>query len=130
MENQEPINNNHDHHHFGCRHCCGERRFHFGSFILGLILIFGGLAYFAKMNGWINYDMNLNWAAVWPAILIIVGLSMLSGRGFFSATIGIIMVLVILGLVFYFIFSPYRGHMLGNYAYSGGAPCANFNWHN
>jgi hypothetical protein len=88
------------HHHYRER-----SGFNFGRLAIGLILVFIGLIYLIQANGWINMNINFDWWKLWPLIIVIIGLSMLSGRGWLSGVIGIIVLMTILVIVGLLIFS-------------------------
>ncbi|NTW22432.1 hypothetical protein HGA34_02680 [Candidatus Falkowbacteria bacterium] len=86
------------HHHYG-RH-----GFNFGRLLFGLIVIMFGLAFLARNAGWLPYDIRIDWSLFWPIVVILIGLSLMSGSGWVSAIIGTIVtvaVLVLIGLMFW-----------------------------
>ncbi len=92
------------HHHYHERH-----GFNFGRFLLGLIIVAVGLVFLARVAGW-NIEMNFNWNLLWPFFVIIIGLSMISFRGWLGTLLGILATLVVIGFVLAIIFGA------GNFA--------------
>lgn len=81
--------------------CCSHRRSpNFGKIFLGIIIVAVGLAYFLNNSGLYQVDINLGFNIIWPVILIYIGLSVLSGKGWFSYLIGILLVALILVIMF------------------------------
>jgi hypothetical protein len=82
-------------HHYGKK----KEGVNFGSLFLAILLILVGFFYLAKNTGWIDLNFNINWWQFWPLLIIASGLSMLSGRGWFSVVIGILVILLSLGTI-------------------------------
>jgi hypothetical protein len=89
------------HHHYHDR----RGGINFGRLAFGIILVFIGVVYLAQTTGWINVNINFDWWKLWPLIIIIIGLSMLSGRGWLSGTIGLVVLIAILIIVGLLLFS-------------------------
>lgn len=83
-----------------------RKGFNAGKFFFGLIVITIGILFLTQNLGWIKGDLFFNFWRLWPLILIGIGLSLLSFRGWFSTLIGIIIGLVMVGLVLLIIFLP------------------------
>jgi hypothetical protein len=92
------------------KHChCGCRghRFNFGRFLLGLTIIVVGLAFLARTSGWVDLNFSLNWNYVWPILIIIGGLSLISFRGWLGGLIGSLITLIVIAFVFLMIFNVF-----------------------
>lgn len=81
-----------------------EPTFNFGKLFLGIILLVLGMAYFMKVIGLANIDININLWQLWPLFVIFIGLSMLSRKDIFSNITGITVTLMVLGIFFLTIF--------------------------
>lgn len=79
------------HHHYG-------RGTSFGSVFFGVLLIFFGFLYFARGAGWINPNINLDLSSLWPLLLILAGLSMLSRGGWVGGLIALLVTLIVIGI--------------------------------
>lgn len=92
----EPVKEIH-HHHYDCK----DRRpeFNFGKFFLGFFLVLLGLAYLAKNAGWLPANFNINVRDLWPLLIIVAGLSLLSGRNWTVIILGLILTFLIIALV-------------------------------
>jgi len=88
------------HHHYKN----GGAQINFGRIAFGLILIFIGVVYLAQSTGWININFSFDWWKLWPLLIIIFGLSIISGRGWFSGLIGLLVTLALLAIVALLIF--------------------------
>jgi len=77
-----------------------------GKFFLGLLVVIIGLVLLARNAGWIRTDLYLSFWKLWPIIIILIGLSLISFRGWFGALIGVIFALILAGLVLFIIFRP------------------------
>ena len=75
-----------------------------GRLFLGLLIIFIGLIFLAQNAGWIKVSFFFSWSLVWPIIIILIGLSLISFRGWLGAILGLIITLLIAGLVLVIIF--------------------------
>jgi hypothetical protein len=89
------------HHH----HYQAYRGFNLGKFLLGMIIVIVGLAYLAKTTGWINLNINVQWVSLWPLLIIFIGLSLISFRGWLGALLGILISLVVLAFVALLVFN-------------------------
>lgn len=67
-----------------------KRGFDFGRLFFGFIILSLGLFYLAKNTGHLPLDLNINMFQLWPLLIITLGLSLLSGRGLVSNSIGIL----------------------------------------
>lgn len=86
------------HHHYESKHGIG-----LGRLLVGLVLVMVGLAYLGNSTGWFHINIDL-WR-LWPLLIVILGLSMLSRRGWVAWLIGAIVTLVVLGAVALALFS-------------------------
>ena len=86
------------HHHY---HQDQKKGIGVGRIILAIVIIFIGIVYLGRAAGWITVDVNL-WQ-LWPLIIIIIGLGMLSRSGWMVILIGILVALVVLGLLIWMI---------------------------
>jgi len=77
-----------------------------GKIFVGLLVVIIGLVFLARNAGWIRTDLYLSFWKLWPIILILIGLSMISLRGWFGALMGVIFALILAGLVLFIIFRP------------------------
>lgn len=77
----------------------------FGGLFLGILVVFVGLIVLAKTIGWIDINLDINWWRFWPVLIIVIGLSMFSGRGWVFKIIGILLALIILGIVCFLLFN-------------------------
>jgi hypothetical protein len=89
------------HHHYHEHH----HGFNLGRFLLGLVIVVVGLGYLAKTTGWINLNINFDWANLWPLLIIFIGLSLISFRGWVGAIIGILATLIVLAVVALLVFN-------------------------
>jgi hypothetical protein len=89
------------HHHYHEHH----HGFNLGRFLLGFVIVVVGLVYLAKTTGWINLNINFDWANLWPLLIIFIGLSLISFRGWVGAIIGILVTLIVLGIVALLVFN-------------------------
>ncbi len=103
-QNQEPkeIIKEIHHHHYEEKH-----RFNFGRFLFGMIILVVGLAFLAKEAGWTDFQINLNWNYIWPFIIIIIGLSLVSFRGWLGGLIGGLVTLLVVSFVLIIIFNAF-----------------------
>jgi len=96
---KEPAKEIHHHHYHE------YRGFNLGRFLLGMIVVVVGLAYLAKTTGWINFNFNVQWLNLWPLLIIFIGLSLISFRGWAGALLGIFISLLVLAFVALLIFN-------------------------
>ena len=64
--------------------------FNFGRLFFGFIIVLLGLFYLAKNTEYLPLDLDINIFQLWPLLIIMLGLSLLSGRGLTSNLIGIL----------------------------------------
>ncbi|MFH1088744.1 MAG: DUF5668 domain-containing protein [Patescibacteria group bacterium] len=79
------------------------RKLSFGRLLFGSLFILIGLAYLANSTGLI--EINLNFWQLWPLLIIIFGLSIISSKGWVSWVVGIIVTIAVLSLAAWIIFS-------------------------
>lgn len=62
----------------------GDMRSYFssGQFLTGLVVIFISGAYLGRNLDWFQVDFSLFWRLFWPAIIILIGISLFRGRPF------------------------------------------------
>jgi len=77
-----------------------KRGFGFGRFLFGALVICFGLALLAQNFGLIAFDWSVNFWKFWPLLVIVFGLSLLSGRGWISVLIGILATVFVLAALF------------------------------
>lgn len=88
------------HHH----HYHRSSGFNFGKLLFGLIIVVFGLVFLARNMGWLPYDLRIDWSLFWPIVVILIGLSLMSGRGWFGLLVGItatLLVLTVIGAMFW-----------------------------
>jgi hypothetical protein len=101
-EASRPIREVHHHYHYG-------QGFNFGKLFFGLLVIFFGLYYLARNTGWLPVDLQINWILIWPILIIFAGLSLLTGRSWLTAIIGIITTLIVVVAVVLMLFGGQIG---------------------
>ncbi len=77
-------------------HCCG---FNFGKLLFGLLLIGFGLVFFARALGLLSFNLNISWAYIWPLLIVLFGLSLLSRGNWVATLIGTVVSLVVLAVL-------------------------------
>jgi len=97
----------HGHSHYGHHHCCGG--FNFGRLFFGLLVLVIGLFYLARNAGWLPADLHFNWSLIWPLLIIVAGLSLMTGRGWLSGIISVILIILLVGAVLMVIFGSLPG---------------------
>lgn len=90
-------------------HYHDRRGFNFGRFFLGLILVLIGFLYFARAAGWVPADFSLDWSAIWPLLIIVLGLSMLTRGGWLSGMVGGIVTLLVIAAIILLIIGGQSG---------------------
>ena len=75
-----------------------------GRFLFGFVLIVFGLLFLAKNFNWISFRIEIDFRQLWPLLLIFIGLSMYSGRRWFSIVFLILLTFVALGIAIFLIF--------------------------
>lgn len=77
-----------------------KSEFNFGRFLFGLLIVVAGLLTLAQLTGFLNFDWsNLNWNLIWPVLIIIAGLSMLSRGGWVATGFGILVTIFVIAFV-------------------------------
>lgn len=92
----------HHHYHYG-------HGFNFGKLFFGLLVVFFGLYYLARNTGWLPVDLQINWILIWPILIIFAGLSLLTGRNWLTAIIGVITTLIVIVAVVLMLFGGQIG---------------------
>lgn len=111
----------HHHYHKG-------PEFNFGRLLFGLLIILVGLAYLGRSLGWLPASFAIDWSVIWPIAIILLGLSLLSGRGWPNILFGLLASLVVLWVVVMLFFARPLGwqHMpMMPYFYSSST---DFSW--
>ena len=101
-EEERPIKEVHHHHYYA-------RGFNFGKLFFGLFIICFGLFYLARNTGWLPVDIEINWMLIWPILIIFAGLSLLTGRGWLTAIVGVVATIIILAAVALMLFGGQIG---------------------
>lgn len=83
---------------------CEGRDLDLNRVFMGLIILLVGFAYLFKALGIISFSFSL--FSLWPVIIVIFGLSLLSKRNIASNIIAIITILLVLSAIFLMIFYP------------------------
>jgi hypothetical protein len=78
--------------------CCGGKGFNFGRLFFGIVVLAIGLIYLLNNLGITNIQFDLTFNIIWPIIVIGIGLSILSGKGWFSMVLGIIVILILIAV--------------------------------
>lgn len=68
----------------------------FGKLSLGLFLVIIGLLYLAYNFGWLPISIHFQLWDLWPMLLIFLGLSLISGRGWIPVLAGSILTMTVL----------------------------------
>ena len=77
-----------------------------GRLFLGLLFLIIGVAFLAQNFGWVSgVDLGALWQ-LWPALVIIAGLSLLSRGSWLGSLLSFLIILAVLWLVVMTIFSP------------------------
>lgn len=70
-----------------------------GSIFLGILLIAIGFLYFASNLGLLPSNLGINPLQLWPLIIVVIGLSILSSRGWASTILGSIVFLAVIAIL-------------------------------
>jgi len=77
-----------------------KERFNFGRFVFGLLVMVAGLLLLAHLTGWLVLDWSgFNFNYLWPILIIIAGLSLLSRGGWLATLIAIFTTIFVLTVV-------------------------------
>ncbi len=87
------------HHHYKEK----KKGFNFGRFLFGILIIIVGLGFLASTMGWTNWGI-FDFTRLWPVIVVIVGISILSFRGWLGTLIGIIVTIIVIAVTFVLVF--------------------------
>jgi len=101
-EQKREVKEVHHHYYYG-------RGFNFGKLFFGLLVIFFGLYYLARNTGWLPVDLQVNWMLIWPILIIFVGLSLLTGRSWLTAIVGIVATIIVMAAVVLMLFGGQIG---------------------
>lgn len=77
--------------------CCEKKSFNLGKLLFGITLISLGFVYLAKNAGWFEIDINI--LSLWPLLIIFLGLSMITTKNWFTATLSFIFTFVVIAVV-------------------------------
>ncbi len=78
-----------------------------GRFFVGLAIVLIGLVLLAQNSGWIDMrGLNINFADLWPVIIILIGLSMLSSGSVLGTIIGILFAVIVFAITAILFFFP------------------------
>lgn len=83
------------HHHYHNE----KPRFNFGRFFFGFLILIFGLIFLASNLGILGFDWSFNWLQLWPLLVILAGLSLLSRGNWASNLIGVVVTLFVLAFV-------------------------------
>ncbi len=101
----------HHHYHYG-------RGFNFGKLLFGVLIIIFGLFYLGRNTGWLPVTINFDWSIFWPILIVIAGLSLLSGRGFLSIVFGLLATLLVLAVIVAMLFdSRFNSERMGGWVW-------------
>lgn len=87
------------HHHYKEK----RRGYNFGRFLFGILIVIVGLGFLASTMGWTNWGI-FDFTRLWPILVIIVGISILSFKGWFGTLIGIIVTIIVVAVIFVLVF--------------------------
>lgn len=76
--------------------------FNFSNLFLGMLIIFMGIIFLGRTTGW--FYINIDLWKLWPILIILFGLSILSRGGWVSSIITVIVILLIIALVWILVF--------------------------
>lgn len=74
-----------------------EPKINFGNIFLGIILIAIGITFLGNNMGW--FEVNISIWQLWPLLIIYIGLSILSHRGWVAGIIVSVITLIVLAIV-------------------------------
>lgn len=75
-----------------------------GKIFLGIIVIAFGILFLANNLGVTDINLQFDFNLIWPVLIIFIGLSLLSRRGWVGSTIGIVVTILVLAVVAWFAF--------------------------
>lgn len=70
---------------------------------LGLATIIIGCLFLAQNLGWLKINVYLDWAKIWPVMIIFIGLSMINFRGWLGALINFLVFSGLLAMVLWIV---------------------------
>ncbi len=83
---------------------CEGGDFSLSRALAGLIIIFVGFAFLFKSLGLIDLDFNV--FSLWPLLIVLLGLILLSKKNIISDAVGVITIIFVLAAVLFAVFSP------------------------
>lgn len=72
-----------------------HRRWNFGRLLIGVIVLFFGLALLAQSFGWFPAGFAFDFAKYWPLLIVAAGLSLLDPEDEAASTFGAVVLLII-----------------------------------
>lgn len=75
-----------------------SRGFNVWRMVIGLIVVLFGVQLLASNYGW-NWAVNIDFERLWPVIIVLVGISLLSRGHAINRTVGVILTLAVIALV-------------------------------
>lgn len=94
---KEPARQVHHHYHGN------KKRDNFGRVLVGVFIVLLGLGYLGNNLGLFSFNIDGDIWQFWPVLIIIAGVSMLTGRGWFGKLLGVVSVLLVIGLLAVFV---------------------------
>jgi hypothetical protein len=74
-------------------------RQHFLRMVIGLIIVVIGLITLARTTGYMDFQFRIVWQVLWPVIIVIIGLSLISRRGWISNLISAVATIFVVWVV-------------------------------
>ncbi len=70
---------------------------------LGLATIIIGCLFLAHNLGWLKINVYLDWAKIWPVMIVFIGLSMINFRGWLGALINFLIFSGLLAMILWIV---------------------------